>query len=50
MMAMETDGSLLWKMSEGRDPMPTWKDILSEKERWQLVDYIRKLTKDANAK
>jgi len=50
MLAMETDGSLYWKMSEGRDPMPTWKDILSEKERWQLVDYIRKLNKDANAK
>ncbi len=50
LMASETDGSLFWKMSEGRDPMPTWKPVLSEKERWQLVDYLRKLNKDANAK
>ena len=50
LMASETDGSLFWKMSEGRGPMPTWKETLSDKERWQLVDYIRKLDKDANPK
>jgi mono/diheme cytochrome c family protein len=50
LLALETDGSLFWKMSEGRGPMPTWKETLSDKERWQLVDYIRKLNKDANAK
>lgn len=50
LMAAETDGSLFWKMSEGRGPMPTWKETLSDKERWQLVDYIRKLNKDANPK
>jgi mono/diheme cytochrome c family protein len=50
LLALETDGSLFWKMSEGRGPMPTWKDTLSDKERWQLVDYIRKLNKDANPK
>lgn len=50
LMAAETDGSLFWKMSEGRGPMPTWKETLSEKERWQLVDYLRKLNKDANPK
>ena len=46
LMSGETDGSLFWKMSEGRGPMPSWKDTLSDKERWQLVDYIRKLGKD----
>jgi mono/diheme cytochrome c family protein len=50
LLALETDGSLFWKMSEGRGPMPTWKETLSEKERWQLVDYIRKLNKDATPK
>jgi len=50
MMAAETDGSLFWKMSNGRGPMPSWKDTLSDKERWELVGYIRKLTKDAAAK
>jgi mono/diheme cytochrome c family protein len=30
--------------------MPSWKDTLTDKERWELVGYIRKLTKDAAAK
>jgi mono/diheme cytochrome c family protein len=47
LMSAETDGSLFWKMSEGRGPMPPWKETLSDKERWQLVNYIRKLGKDA---
>jgi mono/diheme cytochrome c family protein len=47
LLSAETDGSLFWKMSEGRGPMPPWKDVLSDKERWQLVNYIRKLGKDA---
>jgi len=50
LMAEETDGSLYWKMTNGRGPMPSWKDTLSDKERWELVGYIRKLTKDANKK
>jgi mono/diheme cytochrome c family protein len=50
LMAAETDGSLFWKMSNGRGPMPSWKDTLSDKERWELVGYIRKLTKDAAKK
>jgi len=47
MMRAETDGSIFWKMSTGRGPMPAWKDVLTEKERWELVGYIRKLGKDA---
>lgn len=43
----ETDGALFWKMSNGRGPMPAWKDVLTDEERWKLVDYIRKLGKDA---
>ncbi len=50
MMATETDGSLFWKMTSGRGPMPSWKDTLTDKERWELVGYIRKLTKDAAKK
>jgi mono/diheme cytochrome c family protein len=49
LMGSETDGALFWKMSEGRGVMPAWKDILSETERWQLVNYLRKLYKDANS-
>jgi mono/diheme cytochrome c family protein len=40
----ETDGELYWKISNGRGPMPPWKH-LPEKERWQIVNYIRELQK-----
>jgi mono/diheme cytochrome c family protein len=46
----ETDGALFWKMGNGRGPMPAWKDILTDEERWKLVNYIRKLGKDAAKK
>jgi len=42
-MRRATDGELFWKMSTGRAPMPSWKDRLSETERWQLVNYLRLL-------
>lgn len=44
----ETDGSLFWKLSEGRTPMPSYKKILTDKQRWELVNYIRTLGKGAN--
>ena len=37
----ETDGSLFWKISEGRSPMVSWKGALSETQRWELVNYIK---------
>lgn len=39
----ETDGSLFWKISEGRSPMVSWKGALSETQRWELVHYIKTL-------
>ena len=44
-MRKATDGELFWKMSTGRPPMPSWQDKLSETERWQLVNYLRTLTR-----
>lgn len=41
----ESDGALYWKISTGNPPMIAWKYTLSEKQRWQLVDYIRQLEK-----
>ena len=38
----ETDGEIFWKMSNGRGAMPPWKH-LPEKDRWELVNYIRTL-------
>ena len=40
----ETDGELFWKISNGRGPMPPWKH-LPEKDRWELVNYLRTLKK-----
>ena len=42
----ETDGSLFWKLSEGRNPMPGYKKILSDQQRWELINYIRTLSKN----
>jgi mono/diheme cytochrome c family protein len=41
----ETDGTLFFMMSEGRDPMPQYKRTLTENQRWELVAYIRTLAK-----
>ena len=49
LMSLETDGTLFWKMSKGRSPMPTWEDELKVDERWKLVNYIRQLGKNAAA-
>jgi mono/diheme cytochrome c family protein len=37
-----SDGEIFWKISNGRGAMPPWKH-LPEKERWELVNYIRTL-------
>ena len=39
----QTDGELFWKVSEGRGPMVGWKLILSEEDRWHVVNYLRTL-------
>jgi mono/diheme cytochrome c family protein len=36
----ESDGELFWKITEGRGPMPEWKQ-LAEKERWSLIHLLR---------
>jgi mono/diheme cytochrome c family protein len=40
-MSAMTDGELFWKMSNGRAPMPAWKELLPVKQRWELVNYLR---------
>jgi mono/diheme cytochrome c family protein len=40
----ESDGTLFWKISNGRGPMPPWKH-LPEKDRWDLVAYVKSLKK-----
>ncbi len=40
----QTDGEIFWKISNGRGPMPPWKH-LPDKDRWELVNYIRSFAK-----
>jgi len=41
----QTDGALFWIISEGNNPMPTYKTTLTEPQRWEVVNYIRTLAK-----
>ncbi|MCF6171325.1 MAG: cytochrome c [Bacteroidales bacterium] len=41
----ESDGALYWKITNGRTPMASYKDLLTEEQRWQLVNYIRTFSK-----
>lgn len=50
MMKKATDGELFWKMTNGRAPMPSWQDRLSETQRWELVNYLRELTRKGQYK
>lgn len=36
-----TDGEIFYEISEGRRPMPMFKQRLSEEQRWQLVNFLR---------
>ena len=40
----ESDGELQWKISEGRKPMPTFSRLLTDEQRWNVVNYIRTLS------
>ena len=38
-----TDGEIYYYTTTGRKPMPSYKEKLSNTERWQLVAYLRTL-------
>lgn len=40
-MNNQSDGELFWKISAGKAPMPTFKQILSDEQRWLVVSYLR---------
>ena len=44
-LATESDGSLFWKITTGKKPMPTYGKRFSETDRWHLVNYVRTLPK-----
>ena len=45
MMKEMTDGEIFWKMTAGKGPMPSYQKELTEKERWDLVNYLRSLAR-----
>jgi len=45
-MNQMSDGEIFWKISKGRDPMPVFEQQLSQRERWDLVSYVRTLMKN----
>ncbi len=45
MAASHPDGDLFYKISKGRGAMPAWESVFSEDERWNLVNFIRSLSK-----
>ena len=42
-MSKMTAGEIFWKITAGRDPMPSFAGKLSEEQRWHLVNYLRTL-------
>ena len=42
----QTDGEIFYKMTEGKDEMPSFKKkIANDEDRWLLVNYLRTLKK-----
>jgi cytochrome c553 len=49
-MSSTTDGELFYKISEGRKPMPVFKNKLTEDQRWELVLLIRSFAQSSPAR
>jgi len=41
----QTNGAIFWKIREGRGEMPSFKELLSEEQKWQMVEYVRDISK-----
>lgn len=39
----QTDGEIFWKITNGRGAMVKWESIISETDRWNLVNFIRSI-------
>lgn len=42
----QKDGTLFWKLSKGHGAMPGFGRTLSERQRWELIAYLRVLAKN----
>lgn len=43
----QTDGAIFWKITNGKSHMSNYSELLSDEQRWKLVNYIRELEKTA---
>ena len=41
----EPDGAIFWKLTTGKAPMASYRELLTDDQRWKLVNYIRVLGK-----
>jgi mono/diheme cytochrome c family protein len=39
----QSDGAIFWEITNGKSPMPAFKNALTRDQRWALVTYIRSL-------
>ena len=39
----QTDGNIFWKITNGKAPMAAYEELLTDDQRWKLVNYIREL-------
>ncbi len=37
----QTDGALFYRITAGHGAMPSFKDVLTEEQRWQVISYFR---------
>lgn len=42
----QSDGALYWMVTTGNSPMPSYKTVLTNNQRWELINYIRTLAKN----
>jgi mono/diheme cytochrome c family protein len=43
-IAGQTDGSIFWKITTGRTPMPTFEKLIpADEDRWNVINYSRTL-------
>jgi mono/diheme cytochrome c family protein len=37
----QTDGALFWKITTGKTPMASYEKLLTEEQRWNVINYVR---------
>lgn len=46
----QKDGTLFWKLSKGHGAMPGFGNTLTERQRWELIGYLRQLSKNSGTR